>query len=222
MLGSLTACISHGCDVIAARREPGHLAFVVLALGLPAHDEHAMAVAEEVGIERRLVAGAMPDLVLGPMARLALGVFVPERRHSRKTDHDLIDPAIAVDVVRPAGHALAIAVQAIAVIARLANVLLAPAWCFIPRVADQDVELAVLVHVADPHSLRAELALDDRFLPGDRAVGFARGKAGGRGQKGQQAKADVVKIRMSMFVRPSGIRGRLKTAILSRRHHRKQ
>ena len=59
-----------GLGRVAAGREPGHLAFVVLALGLPAHDQHAVAVAEEVGVERRLVAGAVPDLVLGPVARL--------------------------------------------------------------------------------------------------------------------------------------------------------
>ncbi len=55
-------------DGIAAGCEPGHLAFVVLALGLPAHHEHAMAVAEKIGVERRLVAGAVPDLVLRPVA----------------------------------------------------------------------------------------------------------------------------------------------------------
>ena len=58
-----------GLRRVAAGREPGHLAFVVLALGLPAHDEHAVAVAEEVGVERRLVAGAVPDLVLAASSR---------------------------------------------------------------------------------------------------------------------------------------------------------
>src|ERR1700722_19138754 len=65
---------------IAAGREPGHLPFVVLAFGLPAHHQHSMAITEKVGIKRRLVAGAMPDLVPGPVARVSFGVFVPSGR----------------------------------------------------------------------------------------------------------------------------------------------
>ena len=70
LLGSLIACISQGSCGVAPRRESGHLALVVLALGLPAHDQHAVAVAEEVRIEGRLVAGAVPDFVLRPVAGL--------------------------------------------------------------------------------------------------------------------------------------------------------
>ena len=149
-----------------------------------------MAVAEEVGIERRLVAGAVPDLVLGPVARLALGVFVPEGRHAGEADDDLIDPAVAVDVVGPAGHALAVAVQAVAVIARLADVVLGPRRGLVPRVADQHVELAVLVHVGDRHALGAELALDDRLLPRDGRLLVAPAGGSHRQQDGGQAQGD--------------------------------
>ena len=156
-----------GLRRVAAGREPGHLAFVVLALGLPAHDQHALAVAEQVGVERRLVAGAVPDLVLGPVARLALGVFVPVGGLAGEADDDLVGPAVAVDVVGPAGHALAVAVQAVAVIAGLADVVLVPGRGLVPGVADEDVDLAVLVDVGDRHALGAELALDHRLLPRD-------------------------------------------------------
>ena len=73
-----TAGLAHrvhfpGLRAILARREPGHLALVVLALGLPAHHQHAMAVPEQVGIERRFVAGAGPDDVRVQYPSLPLG-----------------------------------------------------------------------------------------------------------------------------------------------------
>src|SRR6185312_13806356 len=101
------------CRVLAGR-EPGHLAFVVLALGLPPHDEHPPAVAEQIGVEGSLVAGAVPDLMSGPVARLSFRVFVPDRGNAGETDDELVDPAVAVHVVTPAGHARAIAAQAVA------------------------------------------------------------------------------------------------------------
>src|SRR6185312_10562800 len=121
---------------------------------------------------RRLVAGAVPELVLRPVTRLPARVLVPERGDAGEADHDLVGPAVAVDVVGPAGHARAIAAQAVAVIARLADVVLRPRRRLVPRIADQDVGLAVLVDVGDRHPLGPELSLDHRLLPRDgRAVG---------------------------------------------------
>ncbi len=124
-----------------------------------------MTVSEEIRIERRFVAGAVPGYMLGPVAGLALGVLVPVRGNAGKTDNDLVGPAVAVDVVRPAGHALAIAVETVAVIARLPDVVLDPRRGLVPRITDQHVELAVLVDVGDRHALGPELALDHRLLP---------------------------------------------------------
>ena len=78
LLGSLIGCISQGLRRVAAGLEPGHLAFILLALGLPAHDQNATAVAEQIGVQGGFIAGAGPDFVPGPVALLAPGVFVPE------------------------------------------------------------------------------------------------------------------------------------------------
>src|SRR5262249_26324067 len=148
-----------GLGGVAPRGEPGHLALVVLPLRLPAHDQHAPAVAEEVDVERGLVAGAVPDLVLGPVARLAPGILGPVGGSPRERDDELVDPAVAVDVIGPAGHALAVTAQAIAVIARFPDLVLGPGGSLVPRVPDQDIALAVAVHVGDRHAFGSELAL---------------------------------------------------------------
>src|SRR5258708_1327591 len=79
----------------------GHVALVLLALGVRAHDEGALTVVEEVRVLRRLVTGAVPDDVFLPVARLALRVLVPVARRTGEADDDQIRPAVAVDVFRP-------------------------------------------------------------------------------------------------------------------------
>src|SRR5207244_4230774 len=84
---------------------------VLLPLRLPAHDEDALAGAEEVDVERRLVAGAVPDEVLLLRPRPALRVLVPVARLAGEADDQQVRPAVAVEVVRPAGEALAVALR---------------------------------------------------------------------------------------------------------------
>src|SRR5207244_1655707 len=62
---------------ILAGRKPRHLAFVLFARRLPAHDQHTPASTEEIDKERRLIAGARPNHMLFPVARFAPGIFVP-------------------------------------------------------------------------------------------------------------------------------------------------
>ena len=65
-LGSLIGCISHGCVGSLPGVSQHHLALVVLALGLHAHDQDLFAGAEQVGVLRRFVAAAVADQVLFP------------------------------------------------------------------------------------------------------------------------------------------------------------
>src|SRR5581483_7232537 len=163
---------------ILARAEPRELALVVrrldrvlavralgqLADRLRAHDQGPLAGAEQVRVLRRLVTGAVPDDVLLPRPRLALRVLVPVGRLAREADDDLVRPPVTVDVVRPAEHALAVARQAVAVVAlllgRLVEVVDAadrvhlPVRGLVPEVADEDVRLAVPVHVGAGDALR--------------------------------------------------------------------
>src|SRR5207245_7122047 len=57
-----------GLGRVLTGSEPRHLSFILLALGLPAHDEDLLAGAEQVGKKRRFVAGALPDDARLPVA----------------------------------------------------------------------------------------------------------------------------------------------------------
>src|SRR5262249_45904357 len=89
---------------VFAGPEPRHLPLVFLALRLPTHHQHALAGAEEIDVLRRFVAGTVPDHVLFPVPLLALRILVPVARRAGETNDDIIRPAVAVDVVRPAAE----------------------------------------------------------------------------------------------------------------------
>jgi hypothetical protein len=146
-------------------REPGHLPLIVFALGLPAHHQHALALAVQVGIQRRLVAGRVPDFMLLPGAGLVLRVLVPVARRTGEADDDLVHPAIAVEVVGEDGERLAIALGRV-VLADLADRLeLLEVRAGVPAVADQQVHLAVPVDIGHRDALRAEGAVHCDLLP---------------------------------------------------------
>src|SRR5207302_6334968 len=93
---------------ILAWREPGHLPFVLLALGLPAHDQDALAGAEQVEVLGRLVAGTVPDRVLLPQAGPAHGILVPVARLAGEGNNNEVGVAVAIQVLGPAAKALAV------------------------------------------------------------------------------------------------------------------
>src|SRR5206468_440846 len=83
---------------VGAGPEPGHLALILFTLRLPAHDQDALAVAEQIDVLRRLVAGALPDEVFLPVPRLAARVLVPVAGGAREADDDQVRPAVVVDI----------------------------------------------------------------------------------------------------------------------------
>src|SRR5439155_5885063 len=99
---------------VLAGREVAHLTagFAFLRRrGPPTHHQHALTGAEQVNEDWRLVAGAVRQQMFLPQARPALRVFVPAAWLTGEGNDDHIRPAIAVEVVREAGEALAIAVR---------------------------------------------------------------------------------------------------------------
>src|SRR5207245_6806303 len=123
---------------IFTRAEPSHLSLVFLAFRLPAHDQHALAGAEQIDVLRRLVAGAVPNRVLLPMAgQPALaGVLVPVARSAGEADDDVVRPAVAVDVIGPASEAFTVSLEGLVVAERLANLVhRLPIWAFVPNFA---------------------------------------------------------------------------------------
>src|SRR5437763_1785904 len=77
-----------GLGRVGTGAKPGHLALVLFALRLPTHDQYALAGAEQVFVDRRLVTGAVPEQMRLPVARLVLGVFVPVARLAGERDHN--------------------------------------------------------------------------------------------------------------------------------------
>ena len=86
--------------------------------------------------------GAVPDQVFFPMARRVLGILVPVAVRPGEADDDLVDPAVAVDVVAEVAKAVAVA----AVIDRISRGCESRAFsigvgaAFVPDVARRDVE----------------------------------------------------------------------------------
>ena len=154
-----------GLGRVLAGGKPGHLALVFLPLRLPAHDQDALARAEQVGIERCLVTGTVPDQVFFPAAGLSPGVLIPVAGLARKTDDDVVRPAVAVQVFCPAGKALTVAVGSIAIFAHGPDLVHLPVRCLVPDVAGQDVHLAVVVDIRHRHSFGSEDLIDHRLLP---------------------------------------------------------
>ena len=162
---------------VFAGAEPDHD-----AARLGTHEQHALAGAEQVGILRRFVASTLRDDVRFPVSFLALGIFVPMARSAGEADDDKVRPTVAVEIVGPASEALAIAARAIAEVAGLANLVLLPVRRFVPVIADQDVQFAVLVHIGDGNALGAKRLVDHRLFPGNGSRGI-----GGTGrQRGQE------------------------------------
>ena len=116
---------------------------------------------EEIG---RLVTGAVPDQVFLPVARRVLRVLIPVEIGTGKTDADLIDPAVAVDVVREIAKAVAVSLVEDVVSGR-ANFVHFPVGSLVPDVAGDDVDLAVVIHVEGGHTLRAEGFIEIDPLP---------------------------------------------------------
>ena len=161
---------------ILARSEPGHLSHVFFSRRLPAHDQNLLARAEQVDILGRFVTGAGPNDVLFPVPLFAPRILIPISRLPRKTDHDLIGPAVAVDVVRPTEHAFAITRETVAIVTDLANFVHLPIRRLIPNVPAEDVHFAVFIDVSDSHSLRTEFLVDHGLLPRN-GRGFIEGDA---------------------------------------------
>src|ERR1051326_4616131 len=99
-----------GGGSIFAWREPGHLTFVILVLGLPAHDQHALAVAEQIEVLRRLVTGAVPDLALFPQALLLARIFVPVAGRAGEAEDDHARHSVTINIIPPARQAFAVSV----------------------------------------------------------------------------------------------------------------
>src|SRR5262249_13844374 len=121
-----------------------------------------------------------------PVAGLVLGVLVPVARLAGEADDDDVRPAVAVEVLGPAGEALAVVAQAVAVVAELADLVHLPGRRFVPGLAVDDVGPGVAVDVGDGHALGAEDLVEDRLLPAD---GFA-GHAGVRFGIGNQGEGE--------------------------------
>src|SRR5262249_1129930 len=128
-----------------------------------------------------LVAGAVPDFVLLPLAGAALGVLEPVARFARVADDDQVGVAVAVEILGPAGEAVTVVAQPVAAVAELADRVRLPIWVLVPRLAVEDVHLAVLVHVGDGRALGAEYLIEDGLLPGD--AGVVLGVVGGGGRQ---------------------------------------
>src|SRR5204862_1971518 len=122
----------------------------------------ALAGAEQVDVLRRLVAGAVPDFVLLPVAVGPFGVLVPVARLAGEADDDDVLPAVAVEVLGPAAEALAVDVLvAVAVVLAGADLVHLPVGRLVPDLAVDDIQFAVLVDVHDGDALGAEGGVED-------------------------------------------------------------
>src|SRR5579875_472418 len=119
---------------VCSRGEKGHLTFILFALGLPTHQQDALAIAEQINVSRCFIAGAVPDHVFFPVTLLALRIFIPVTRCSRETDHNQVRPSVAVEVVGPTGKGTAvdIFVAFSVVVFAGANPVRLPVGCLIP------------------------------------------------------------------------------------------
>ena len=186
-----------GRGVLLVRCEVAHLADVIvrleflgqaLGLGLRAHEQALLPVAQQVHVQRGLVAGRVPDNVLLPMAGLTLWVLQPVHRGTGEIDHDEVGEHVAVEVFRPAGEDLAVAAEAVAVVAGLLHLVGFPVRCFVPELADEDVHLAVLVDVGNGHAFGPELGIDDGLLPTDgRLLGEAKRRSTEKQDQGRES-----------------------------------
>src|SRR5262249_27116964 len=104
-----------------------------------------------------------------PMSRRASRVLEPMARRPGKIDHNKVRPAVPVHVLGPASEAMAIAVGAIAVIARRRNLVRLPIRRFVPEFPGQDIRLAVAVDIRHCYAFGAKGLVDNGLLPGNGA-----------------------------------------------------
>src|SRR5262249_61956331 len=135
------------------------------APGASALDQNVVLVGEQTDVLRRLVAGAVPDGVLLPVALLPLRVLEPVAGGAGEVDHDQVRPAVPVEVVGPAAEAVAVAGGPVAVVAEFADLVHLPRRGLVPGLAGEDVHLAVPVDVGDGDALGAEGPVGLRLLP---------------------------------------------------------
>ena len=159
-----------------------HVDLLVLGDALEVHVLHAALVrvhvvrAQQDVLDLAVVAG-----------RLAFGVLHPVARRPGEVDDDEVGPAVRVDVLGPAReHAAVVAETVLVVLVRL-QLVRGPVRRFVPVLAVEHIDLAVLVHVADGDPLGPELRVQNGLFPGDLdLVGLRRG--GRRRQRDRHAE----------------------------------
>lgn len=131
-----------------------------------AHQHFLRAVAVDVEVFRALVVRHVGDHIASPRPRHALRVFEPHGRLSREFDDEQVVPAVAVEVFRPSLKALAV-LERIEIAGLLAHGVQLPVGRGVIAFAGGDVELAVVVEIADGHAFGAKLRIDVRLLKRD-------------------------------------------------------
>ena len=135
------------------------------------------------------------------IAFVALGVLQPVARGAGEVDDDEVGPAVAVEVFGPAGEAMAVGAVAVVVVAEFADRVHLPVGRLVPRLAVEDVHLAVLVHVGDGDAFGAEDLVQDGLLPGDVGGGDGGRDGVGGGQAERTASSGAVSTAAASQVR---------------------
>ncbi len=63
-----------------------------------------------------------------------------------------------------------------------------PIGCLVPDIADQNIHLAVLVHIGNRHAFGAKVLVDDGLLPGDATVVAFFIVGGGQEREGENER----------------------------------
>jgi len=143
---------------IVGHAEPGHLPFRP-----DREDRNRLAVAQQIGKDWRLVARTLGDDALLPVAGLILRILVPEAFGIGQADHDRIDPAIPIDVLREINEAIAVSFGPI-VFPYGPNLVHHPIGRRIPNVAGQNIQLPIPIHISNRHPLAPKRLIHNDLL----------------------------------------------------------
>ncbi len=158
-------------------------------VGRNAHNQGALAVAIDVEIPGTFVIAHRTNQMPLPGPGLSFGILEPDSFLSRPTDHDHVGPAIVIHIVGEANESVAVAVRIEFVRLRSDDLHLPIGRGVIDR-PHADVELVIVIEIADGDTLAAEFRIELRSLEANLFPGGGHGRTRIVGRHGRALRCD--------------------------------